>query len=55
VVKAELLGRIVKDGYQPTMAFDDRDQVVEMWRAHGIACAQVAEGNLRQLASCSPH
>lgn len=25
--------------------FDDRDKVVSMWRAEGIACFQVAEGN----------
>jgi len=27
------------------MVFDDRDQVVEMWRANGIPCFQVAPGN----------
>jgi hypothetical protein len=45
IVKAELLDRLIKDGYQPIMAFDDRDQVVKMWRARGIPCAQVAEGD----------
>jgi phosphoglycolate phosphatase-like HAD superfamily hydrolase len=45
VVKAELLDRILADGYRPIMAFDDRDQVVKMWRARGVPCAQVAEGN----------
>ena len=44
LVKAELLDRILKDGYEPIMAFDDRDQVVKMWRERGIPCAQVAEG-----------
>lgn len=44
LVKAELLDQIVADGYEPIMAFDDRDQVVKMWRERGIPCAQVAEG-----------
>lgn len=45
IVKGELLDRILADGYKPIMAFDDRTQVVEMWRKRGIPCAQVAEGN----------
>lgn len=45
IVKGELLDRIVADGFKPIMAFDDRDQVVAMWRSRGIPCAQVAPGN----------
>jgi phosphoglycolate phosphatase-like HAD superfamily hydrolase len=45
VIKKELLERIRKDGFEPVMVFDDRNQVVEMWRAAGIPCFQVAEGN----------
>lgn len=45
VVKFELLKQIVWDGYAPIMAFDNRDQVVKMWRGIGIPCAQVAEGS----------
>lgn len=45
IVKAELLDQIVADDYEPIMAFDDRNQVVEMWRAKGLPCAQVADGN----------
>jgi len=45
IVKAELLDQLQADGYRPIMAFDDRDQVVKMWRAKGVPCAQVAEGN----------
>ncbi len=45
IVKAELLDQIVADGFSPVMAFDDRNQVVEMWRARGIPCAQVAPGD----------
>lgn len=44
-VKLELLARIRADGLEPIMAFDDRDQVVKMWREAGIPCAQVAPGD----------
>lgn len=36
---------IVSHGYEPIMAFDDRDRVVKMWRDAGIPCAQVAPGD----------
>lgn len=45
LVKGELLAMLRIDGLEPIMAFDDRDQVVEMWRAKGIPCAQVAAGD----------
>lgn len=45
IVKAELLEALIADGYKPIMAFDDRNQVVKMWRAKGIPCAQVADGD----------
>lgn len=45
VIKAELLARIIADGYRPELVFDDRNRVVAMWRAAGIVCAQVAEGD----------
>jgi|SRR6185312_2644228 len=44
-LKAELLHHIVADGWEPIMAFDDRSRVVKMWRAKGIPCAQVSEGD----------
>jgi len=44
VVKAELLEQIRKDGFNPVTAFDDRDQVVEMWRKLGLNCYQVRAG-----------
>ena len=28
----------------PTLVFDDRDSVVQMWRDNGIVCCQVAPG-----------
>ena len=45
IVKKELLEKIKTDGYVPQLAFDDRDQVVKMWRENGIPCYQVREGN----------
>ena len=45
IVKSELLDRIYADGHNPIIAFDDRQRVVNMWRARGIVCAQVAEGD----------
>ena len=45
VVKAELLGKIITDGYDPTVAFDDRNQVVNKWRELGIHCYQVRTGD----------
>lgn len=30
---------------KPDLVFEDRASVVEMWRSHGIVCAQVAPGN----------
>jgi predicted secreted acid phosphatase len=45
VIKLELLEQIKADGFEPAMAFDDRNSVVKMWRNAGIPCAQVAEGD----------
>jgi phosphatidate phosphatase APP1 len=45
IVKGELLDKVMADGYRPIMAFDDRNQVVKMWRERGVPCAQVAEGD----------
>lgn len=45
LIKIEMLAQIRADGYEPIMAFEDRNQVVKMWRERGIPCAQVAEGN----------
>ena len=45
IVKKELLGDIKQRGFNPTLAFDDRDQVVKMWRGLGIECFQVREGD----------
>lgn len=45
IVKRELLDKVLADGFRPRMVFDDRDQVVAMWREAGIPCAQVAPGS----------
>jgi len=45
IVKVEILHEVRADGYEPIMAFDDRDRVVAAWRAAGIPCAQVAPGD----------
>ena len=43
-VKKTMLDNIRKDR-EVLMAFDDRNQVVEMWRNNGVTCLQVAEGD----------
>lgn len=45
VIKREMLQRMRNDGYKPVLAIEDRSQVVKMWRAEGLTCAQVAEGD----------
>jgi phosphoglycolate phosphatase-like HAD superfamily hydrolase len=45
IVKRELLERIRSDGFDPKLAIDDRQRVVDMWRSEGLVCAQVAEGD----------
>ena len=45
IVKYELLMEARADGFDPDIVFDDRDQVVEMWRTNGITVVQVAEGD----------
>jgi phosphoglycolate phosphatase-like HAD superfamily hydrolase len=45
VIKKEMLDGIREAGFEPTIAFEDRDRVVKMWRENGVRCFQVAEGN----------
>jgi predicted kinase len=45
IVKAELFDKHVRDNYDVVMVFDDRNQVVDMWRLMGLTVAQVAEGD----------
>lgn len=44
-LKIELLADLRRDGFEPIMVFDDRNRVVAAWRAAGVPCAQVAEGD----------
>jgi len=44
VVKAEWLNSLGPEDW-PSITFDDRQRVVDMWRRHGIICCQVAPGN----------
>lgn len=44
-IKIEILAELRVDGFDPIMAFDDRNRVVKAWRSAGIPCAQVAEGD----------
>ena len=36
---------LLAETYKPDIVFDDRQQVVDMWRRHGITCCQVAPGD----------
>ena len=45
VVKKEIYDQQIKDNYSVLCVFDDRNQVVEMWREIGLKCLQVQEGD----------
>jgi phosphoglycolate phosphatase-like HAD superfamily hydrolase len=45
VVKRQMLRRAAMLGRRPDVIFDDRSRVVEMWRAEGVPCFQVAPGD----------
>jgi len=45
IVKAEIFDREIRGRYHVVAVFDDRDQVVRMWRALGLTVFQVADGN----------
>lgn len=44
IIKREILGQIRAEGYEPWLIFDDRQQVVDMWREEGLFVLQ-----------CDPH
>lgn len=44
IVKAEIFDSKIRDNYNIRIVFDDRAQVVRMWRKMGLTVAQVAEG-----------
>ena len=43
--KQRVLDELIRADWKPDMVFDDRNQVVDMWRANGIPCLQVAPGD----------
>lgn len=45
IVKKELYEQHIKGKYYVEAVFDDRDQVVKMWRDEGLLCCQVYYGN----------
>lgn len=45
IVKQELFDNHVRFNYNVVAVFDDRQQVVDMWRAMGVDCFQVQPGN----------
>jgi predicted kinase len=45
IVKSELFDEHIRDKYNVQYVFDDRNQVVEMWRSLGLTVMQVADGN----------
>ena len=45
IVKREIFDRAVKDRWRIVGVFDDRQQVVRMWRQLGLTVFQVAEGD----------
>lgn len=45
IVKSEILDQMYADGFNPILAVDDRQQVVDMWRNRGLRCLQVAPGD----------
>jgi phosphoglycolate phosphatase-like HAD superfamily hydrolase len=45
ILKKKWLDQLLADGKDIMCAFDDRDQVVKMWRDNGISCFQVNYGS----------
>lgn len=45
IVKQELFDEHIRFNYNVIAVYDDRDQVVDMWRAMGVDCFQVQPGN----------
>ena len=45
VIKTELFEAHIRGQFEVLFVLDDRNQVVEMWRAMGLTCLQVAPGD----------
>lgn len=44
-LKAQWLKEARASGFEPSMVFEDRKRVVDMWRANGVPCFQAADGD----------
>ena len=44
-LKSGMLDQMFEAGYTPTLVFDDRTSVVDMWRSRGLRAVQVAPGD----------
>ena len=44
-VKKDMLDKFRAEGWNPTLVFDDRSSVVDMWRENGLRAVQVAPGD----------
>ena len=45
IIKGEIFAQLLAEGRDIAFAVDDRQQVVDMWRANGVACLQCDVGN----------
>lgn len=45
IVKQEIYDAMIQPQYKVLAVFDDRQQVVDMWRSNGLICLQVAPGD----------
>lgn len=43
--KEKVLDQLIAEGRKPFMVFEDRQNVVDMWRRRGIKCLQVQPGD----------
>lgn len=43
IVKREILDTILSKGFDPLIAFDDRDDILEVWRSAGILGVKVGQ------------
>ena len=44
-IKQDILKQLQKEGKEILFVVDDRQSVVDMWRANGITCLQCKKGN----------
>jgi predicted kinase len=51
LVKYDLFNQNIRGKYNVRLVLDDRDQVVDLWRALGLKCLQVQEGDTGASAS----